>query len=251
MIKKTVWAVLIFFLGSVLVHAEDTVKLTVLTEQNPPYNWEEDGEIKGFSTQIVKEILKRAGLNYSMRCIPWNGAYQTAIKHKNVLLYSTVRMKKREKLFKWVGPLTPYQVFLFKLKSRKDIKISAIEDAKKYRIGVVENDARHLFFQGKEGYTLDIVRENTLNIKKLFAKRIDLIPFQELPLKELTNSLEGYSFDKLEKVMVIDKFSSHFYAVFGKKTSDKIVEKCQTALKSIKEDGTFDKIAGQYNIPGL
>ncbi len=249
--QKIIYIVLIIFYGCSLVCAEENVTLTVLTEQKPPYSWEENGEIKGFSTEIVKEMLKRAGYKYSMRCIPWDGAYQTTINHENVMIYSIVRIKERESLFKWVGILAPYPVYLFKLKKRQDIQVSTLEDVKKYIIGVVKNDARHLIFQGKEGYKLDIVREDSLNIKKLFSDRVDLVPFKEITLKERIMDMKGYSFDDLEKVLLVDDLSSDFYAAFGNKTSDDIVEKCRNALDNIKLDGTFKEIAGRYDIPGL
>ena len=129
--KKILVTVLIIFYGCAFLHAEEKINLTVFTEQNPPYNWEEEGEIKGFSTQVVREMLKRTDFEYTIRCITWNTAYQNTMNHKNVMIYSIVRMNSREDLFKWVGPLAPYQVFLFKLKSRNDIKISTIEDIKK------------------------------------------------------------------------------------------------------------------------
>ncbi|MBU3914586.1 transporter substrate-binding domain-containing protein [bacterium] len=251
MVKGFLLVLLVMFFGFSLVKAEENVMIKVFTEQNPPYNWEENGEIKGFSTQIVREILKRAGFKYSMRCVPWSGAYQTTIKHENTLIFSIVRMENRESLFKWVGPFAPYQVFLFKLKSRKDINISSLKEAKRYRIGVVENDARHLYFQEKGGYKLDVVREDILNIKKLFVERIDLIPFKEITLKKRVNDLAGHSFDELEKVLLLDEISSDFYAAFGEKTSDEIVKKCQNALNSMKKDGTFNEIASQHVIPGL
>ncbi len=249
--QKLVTSVLLILCGFAFAHAEESAELSVLTEQNPPYNWEINGEIKGFSTQIVKEMLKRAGLKYTMRLTTWNGAYQKTINHKNVMIYSIVRMKERENLFKWVGPIAPYHVYLFKLKSRKDISISTLEDAKKYRIGVVKNDARHLLFKREEGYSLDVVREDTFNIKKLFGNRVDLIPFKEITLRKRVKNIEGYSFDDLEKVLLLDELKSDFYTAFGKNTSDKIVEKCQNALNSMKQDGTFDIIASQYYIPGL
>ena len=42
----------------------------------------------------------------------------------------TVRSGKREGLFKWVGPLAPRKMWLYKLKKRKDINVKTLEDAR-------------------------------------------------------------------------------------------------------------------------
>ena len=69
------------------------------------------------------------------------------VENKNVLIYSIMRTEQREKLFKWIGPLTPLRTRIFSLKSRNDIVINNIKDAKKYKIGLVRGDARAQFFK--------------------------------------------------------------------------------------------------------
>ena len=73
---------------------------------------------------------------------------------KNILIYSIGRSPEREKLFKWIDIISPYEVYFYKLKSRKDISIKNLEDAKKYRIGGVNNDIRTQYLLGK-GFSKD------------------------------------------------------------------------------------------------
>ena len=75
------------------------IRLTVVTEDLYPYNYIENGELKGQATEIVVKVLKHAGIDYSIQVYPWARAYNLALNNKNVLIYSIVKIPSREKLF--------------------------------------------------------------------------------------------------------------------------------------------------------
>ena len=75
------------------------------------------------ANEVVEEILKRIKINYKLGIYPWARAYQVAQDAPNVLIYSTGRNDQRENLFKWVGVIAPFDVYLYRLKSRPDIKV--------------------------------------------------------------------------------------------------------------------------------
>ncbi|MDJ0884629.1 MAG: hypothetical protein QNJ48_10730 [Desulfobacterales bacterium] len=99
-------------------------QLLIPTEEWPPYNFMKDGEVVGLSTDLVKKaVLARAEINCRLEVWPRKRAYTTTLKQPYTLLYTTSRTAQREHLFKWIGPLYPRQLHLFKLKSRKEIRI--------------------------------------------------------------------------------------------------------------------------------
>ena len=56
--------------GLMLVGIAQAQQLTLLAEQNPPFNYQEGGKPAGMSTEVVNELLKRAnlkakGVNYA------------------------------------------------------------------------------------------------------------------------------------------------------------------------------------------
>ena len=123
----------------ILTGVAGSEEIHVCTENWPPYYYEINGEIKGISTAIVKAVLKEAGLNYTINVYPWARAYDMALNDKNVLIYTIARTPEREKLFKWVGEITPADsIIAYKLKKRGDIIVKTVQDLKKYKIGVVK-----------------------------------------------------------------------------------------------------------------
>ena len=125
--------------------------ITVVTEEYPPYNFlDSNNRISGMATEVVEEVLKRARLDYKMAMYPWARAYQLAQDAPNVLIYSIGRSEQRESLFKWVDVIAPYDVYLYRLKSRTDIKATRLADVRHFKIGAVRDDVRAQYLE-KEG----------------------------------------------------------------------------------------------------
>ena len=106
------------------------------------------------ATEVVEEVLKRTKINYKLGIYPWARAYQVAQDAPNVLIYSIGRNDQRENLFKWVGVIAPSDVYLYRLKSRSDIKVGQMADVKHHRIDAVRDDVRAQYLH-KAGVPLD------------------------------------------------------------------------------------------------
>lgn len=219
--------------------------LTVVTEEYAPYNFQgSDKKISGMATEVVAMVLKRAKINYTLAIYPWARAYQVAQDTPNVLIYSIGRNEQREALFKWVDVIAPYDVYLYRLKSRPEVTVNCLEDIKRYRIGAVRDDVRAQYLE-KANVVLDLVVGDSANAKKLASHRIDLFPIDELAMVAL------YKREKLDpgsvvKVFKLEALSAGLYMAFSTQTSDEVVRKCRAALADIKRDGSFDRIRAKY-----
>lgn len=231
-------------LTSVFAEAGD-MKIKIVTEDFPPYNYEESGKITGLSTKVVKAVLKELRINPEIKIYPWARSYKMALEQENVLIYSILRTTEREKLFKWIGKIASSEMYLFKLKERNDIKINSLGDAKKYTIGVTRETAPHQYLSEKGFELKEVVNKDDLNIKKLVNGRIDLMPYYEAPfIHKLRN--QGYDSNKFAKVYFIKDASEDLYMAFSKRTSNIIVDKFVQALERIKTNGNYDKIVKEY-----
>lgn len=220
-------------------------KITVVTEEYPPYNFlDGNKKITGMATDVVEEVLKRAKIDYQLGIYPWARAYQMAQDAPNVLIYSIGRSEKREALFKWVDVIAPYDVYLYRLKSRPEVKASDLAGVKNFKIGAVREDVRAQYLE-KEGIKPDLANDDGTNSKKLAAERIDMFPIDELGMVALYKR-EGVDPGTLVKVLKLDALSTGLYMAFSKQTPDELVSKCKAALAEIKKDGTFEKFRLKY-----
>ena len=79
---------LIVLLALSAIHASFAQKITVVTEEYPPYNFlDSDKKIFKMSTEVVEEVLKRAKLDYQLAIYPWASAYKIAQDTHNVIIY--------------------------------------------------------------------------------------------------------------------------------------------------------------------
>ena len=222
--------------------------IQVVTEEYPPYNYSENDKILGFCTDVVREVLKRSDIDHAIHSYPWSKSYKIAQSQPNVLIYSIARNVAREPLFKWVDVIARTEVYFYKLKSRRNIKIKKFDDVKKYKIGAVRDDfrAQWLMKQGIKDQ-LNLVPDDIQNMRNLFARKIDIFPVGEFVAYHIAHQ-EGRAFNDLEKTMYVKDMSADLYMAFSNQTPDVFVEKCKKALFEIRKDGTYEKIKSKYAI---
>ena len=148
--------------------------ISIVTENWPPYNYEENGNLHGVSYEVVSAVLEELNISPKIDVYPWARAYSIALRDENTLIFSISRKAERETLFKWVGSILKTQNYLFALSERSDIATNSLEDLKQYKVGAVREDIRDQYLS-KQGFDTEPVSKHYLNIKKLMNNRIDLM----------------------------------------------------------------------------
>ena len=222
----------IFVFNFLTVGAVWAESLNVVTEQYPPYNYEEDGKVKGVGTEVVEEVLRETGIDYTIKVYPWTRALQMAEKEENVLIYCISRTEKREHLYTWVGIIAPISFHIYALKSRSDIPMMKnINEAKDYKLGIVYKDVLDQHFSDQNFTNIIRSHSNEVNIKQLFRGGVDLLPMSEYTVNYL---LKKNVFDpnELKKVHELKGLANgDQYMALSNKTDKKLLQKIQVALK--------------------
>jgi len=221
--------------------------LKVIMDDYPPFSYEEKGEIRGISTQVVRTVFKEAGIETEIKQYPFARAYQMTQQEENIFEYCVVRTPEREKLFQWIGVVGPGTQVLLALKDRS-IRIEKMEDLNQYTIGTVFEDVvdQHLRKHiQKPGLKLDRVSNYELNINKLFMKRFDVCGIKKLVGYSLARKL-GHSEPDIKAVYTIEELNSEYYLVTGLKTPAETVKKLRAAFETVHKNGTYQKILDEY-----
>ena len=227
--------------------AGDFHSFKIMTEDYPPYNFNDNGVLQGISVDIMAEMFNRLQSGHkrsSIELLPWARGYNLTLQSTDHALFSTTRTENRENIFKWVGPFVPTTVGLTALKSR-NLNITSLEDLHKLRIGVVKDDVGQLLLQanGFPESHMDVVLSNEQNYHKLMAKRVDAIAYETEVTKWGLKQLRAEPSD-FEVIYILKR--SDLYLALNKNTPDVIVKRLQQVFDSIVADGTHKDILAKY-----
>jgi len=241
---KRGWRAASFTLLMLLCLQAQAEPLQVVTEDSS-YSELRDGRVVGVASEVVEKTLAKAGVaDYHMALYPWARAYDMARLEPNVLIYPIIRSAEREPLFKWVGELDHVTPMFYKLRERRDVVVKSLQDAKNYSIGVVRDDSRQEYLEGK-GFNKMVVSSNNLdNLRKLLSGQVALVPLPEREAREQCEDLH-IAFEDLESVYTIDELSKGLYIALSLKTPDDTVKRITAAFAHLKDDGTLAKIMAQ------
>jgi polar amino acid transport system substrate-binding protein len=222
-------------------------RIQVVTEELPPYNMTEQGQLTGMSTEVVRAVLKEVGVQANIQSMPWARAYDIALNSENVLIYSIARTRQREKSFKWVGIVAPMRWYLYSLPQR-NIQLRQLDDARRYQIATVQQDAgeQHLLARGFAiGKNLQSSNKYAHNYEKLTLGRVDLWIANELNARYLARRAGG---EVPVPVLSLPDLANDdgLSMAFSLQTSDAMVERFRQGLKTIRDNGTYDAIARRW-----
>jgi polar amino acid transport system substrate-binding protein len=208
------------------------VKVRVLTEDYPPCNYVDDnGQVVGQSTEVVKAIMNKLGQKINIEVLPWEQGFDLAQKEPGIALYSASRTPERENMFLWVGPIYNTQKYLYARKS-SSLKINSLADVKNVKaISGVKNDSGVKFCLDAGG-KLIYSATGYEALKKLMDGSADLW-LGPGPDISIAAKKAGVNPGDIEPVFLVHKYDQ--YIAFNKNTPPAIVKQWQQALDSIKK----------------
>ncbi len=227
--------------------------LTYITEQFPPYNYLENGKLQGISVDLLEKAWEKIGVDLNrsvIQILPWKEGYQKTLDKTSTVLFSTARLPQREQLFKWAGPIGPIRNVLL-AKWDKNIRITAPEDLKKYRIGAINDDSAVQMLQDNGVKKEDLVLETTSRpiIKMLQNGSIDAWAYGDVAGIWLIRESGANASD----FKVAYEFGqTDYYYAFNKETPDILVRSFQEAIDYVKVNkdnngvSDYEKILATY-----
>jgi polar amino acid transport system substrate-binding protein len=225
--------------------------IKIIAEDWPPFSFKENESITGFSIEIIEQLFSDTGIEQDGKTEiwPWARSLKEIQKTPNILITSMNRNEERENSFKWVGPISPREIWLFKLASREDILLRSLEDAKSYQTGAgrKSSSADYLIKNGFiENKNLQLANIEIQNIKKLLLGRIDLVTFNIAEMAWHLRQLTPPATMQMVTPVFLMSGGSQYFIALSKQVPDSIILKLQKALDQIKQDGRYKKIWRKY-----
>lgn len=202
-----------------------------------------NNEVTGAGADLVREVMRRANISFTFSILPWARAYALAEGSGEVMIINLGRTAEREHKFKWVGEIIPVEYRMVKLKSRKDIQIKTLDDARPLQIGVQNQDICHRYLIGKDfpAASLQVSAGYEQAFAKLLMARVDLVPRSHIGIRDFCER-SPQDCDKIETAYRLNEVNTSLYMAFSKQTPDEMVVRARKAYEEIRADGTWQKI---------
>jgi polar amino acid transport system substrate-binding protein len=216
--------------------------INITTEYLYPLNISdtEGAPIYGQSADKVHEIFMRSQIPYQMKMMSWNRAYELARNNPDTCVFSTVKIKERESMFQWVGPISTGNWAVFGSPDKVG-KITRLEDIKRARIGTEVGNVSVTYLSEK-GFHMVTSSESATTFKNVALGRIDYATAGDIHGKKIIqeNQLE----DKL--VWLFNYQTSDYYLACHPKMPAETIGLLNRKLREIKMDGTYKAIDNRY-----
>ena len=226
-------------------HARQDPRLYLATEAAAPHSMLEGERLIGIGVDTVRELMSRAGIDYTIALLPWKRAYTAALVRSDACVFSTTRTPDREALFKWIGPIGEADWVLMARADRK-LQLDSLDAARGYRIGTYNGDARDQYLR-ERGFKVDSAPNDRINLRKLMVGRIDFWA-ASVRRGSVTLSRMGYA-DKIVPVLVFKRV--RVYLACNRGMPEALEARINGALETMERDGTMEQILHRYDGWGL
>lgn len=246
MLKKAMIILLVscsILLSSGSVFSE-TLTLATLNWQ-PFYG--RDLEENGFFAALSREAFKRAGYELELVFLPWKRALEMAKQGQYDGLLGAYYEEDRAKDFYFTAPIAQNEEVFIQKKGR-GITYTDIQELKKVKIGGIRGAAPISELIAK-GFDVKEVAYDLISIRMLFADRVDVIIIGKQYFNYMLNNENELKTLQGKFDIIMPPFKSYaLYCPITKKRSDaqEIVDRFNTALESMKADGTYDSILKRF-----
>ena len=229
-----------------------TMRVQVYTEDRAPFNYlDENGQLSGVSTEIMRAVFRQANIEASFHVYPWARSLFIVQHTPDALIFSIARSKEREGKFIWVGELVPFDDWFYRADDRKDIAPKNVDDIKcGYVVCVVNKDIAEDLLQ-----QADFVRGKNYIAVNSFNDCSRLVETHGVPLMvasyyykepEAENKVHQVSF-KLDPVMRVPSLDKlNLYVAANPATSPALIDRLRKALEAIRRSGELDRIRQQF-----
>lgn len=242
-------AALLFGLVSAASAQSRARELRLLAAELPPYTFqmppgsvtETPGPGQGFVYEVVAEMAKRVGHSGAIEFLPWAEAQRIATTEPNIGILALTRTPEREDKYRWVAKILSDDLILV---GSQGVDVSSLDKAKDRPTGVLARSGAEALLRERGFARIRPQPEEWLNARLIQQRRIDawLAPRLMIiyAMLETGGALPALNFGEIVR-------RSDIWFAASKSLPDAEAKKWEQALESMKQDGTYARIADQYS----
>lgn len=241
----------LIFIMSVFSGVSQAKTLRLVTLEYPPYEYTQDGELKGLAVEVIKRTFQEMNQPITIEVLPWARAMRYIKDGSRDAVFTAFKNPERERFADFSNQVLMQQaVSLF---VRKDSKIQYAGDLRELQgnsLGVVRKISYGLkldtAIKSQTFKRVEEANDGTQNFGLLLNKRVDMVAStkyggyhilkklnREVDVKELPTNIQNLpSYIAFSKVRHLTQLRDEF----------------DMTLSQLKASGEYQKIIDQYFI---
>jgi polar amino acid transport system substrate-binding protein len=240
---STSTAALLCLLLGTLARAEP---YQVVTEEWAPYNYQENNQLTGMATEIVRTIMAMTGDDFEIVLLPSMRTTQVLQTRPKTIMYSLFRTAEREPLYKWVGPIVEESIHPYQLGSAPQ-PVNSLEQLMR----APQITTRHAGLVPKMLQSLGFNNLDTSATVNLQLYRMLLAGRTGIIIGDTDAGVAYYSRQlniapgTLRKIP-IEIYRASLYIAFSRDCDDELVAAWAGALEQLRHSGELARIQRRY-----
>ncbi len=244
------WAVLVAALALVVAApAAEARRVIMATVPWAPF-YDPGLEDDGFISEISRAAFSAAGHEAELEFMPWARAMLEVRQGDRHVLMGAYYTEERAETYIASDRIYTTSVGLVALQGLGVDSYDELRDLSEYTIGYGRGWATTDEFDNAEYLDKEAADNNVLNVRKLYAGRIDMIAMN---FDRFSKIAEDEGFDPDEAVFLEPPLqSSGLYVMASRAIDDPetLIEEFNEGLKAIRENGRYDEIVERFGVEG-
>ena len=244
--KKVFFAIITAACMAMPFHVSaETIVLGVL-EDIPPFQYKENGELKGIDLEVGNEIARRLGIEFRYEAIPWARIKKYVAEGTQIDgVLSMFRLEKYLDIVDFTEHIFKSKICFFAMKDH-EMQFSKLDDLRGKKVGVIRGYTYTSEFDAYQEMEKTVCDSNDMLAKLLEKKRVDIVVAEEVPFLFTAKKI-GFQ-DRFREVYTLDEnltcmaFSKKAMGEKSRVMADRVSE----IIRKMKEEGEIQKILDKY-----
>lgn len=226
-----------------LAVASDRPVMRIVTSEYPPFEYSDNGIVKGVDTDIIRQVVTAMGYEPTIELLPWIRAEAQAQRGEVALIYSLTYSDARNRHYYFTDPINQVRDVFFKHQDT-DIQWDTLDDLLGLRVGVSASYSytpEFMTWLNQSGVRVARVsheQPELTSLKMLAHRRIDVFICEQSVCEYLIekNSAQAPELTELKALPKAVGTSRPFRAAFSRQHPDAeaLRDAFNDALKALK-----------------
>ncbi|MDO4323235.1 MAG: basic amino acid ABC transporter substrate-binding protein [Lachnospiraceae bacterium] len=223
--------------GMTAMAEDDNVLVMATNAEFPPYEFREGDEIVGIDAEVAGLIADKLGMELQIDDMAFDSVLAAVQSGKADIAMAGITVTEERKMS--VNFTDTYTKATQMIIVAEDSEIQGPDDLEGKTIGVQLGTTGDIYVDDVPDASVERYNKGFEAVQALLQGKVDAVVIDGEPAKVFVSQNEGIK-------LLDEAFTEEEYAIAIAKDNDELLEKVNTALNELKDNGEFQKVVDKY-----